>query len=334
MQLDRRNRREILALLGGGAAWPFAAAAQERGLPRRLGVLMGYAENDAEGLARVAAFKERLANLGWIESRNLRTELRWSAGDIGRASELARELVALQPDVILANATPSTAAVQRETRRIPVVFVPASDPIGSGFVESLARPGGNITGFINLESTLIQKWLELLKEIAPRVTRAAVIFNPQTAPYADYYLRSLPSAAEKLGVATFAAPVADQSGIASLVASLAGEAGGGLVVMTDSGMFVHRRTIIEQAALHKVPAIYWVSNIPFEGGLLSYGVDYVDLFRRAATYVDRILRGARPQDLPVQQPTRFELVVNVKAATALGLEVPPALLARADEVIE
>jgi putative tryptophan/tyrosine transport system substrate-binding protein len=193
------RRRNVIALLAGAAAWPLAARAQE--IPRRLGVLMAYADDDAEGLARLAAFKQTLGNLGWLDGRNLQIEVRWSAGDIRRASVLARELVALQPAVILANATPSTAAVQRETRSIPVVFVPASDPIGSGFVKSLAHPGGNITGFINLESTLIQKWLELLKEIAPQVTRAAIIFNPQTAPYADYYLRSLPAAAERLGVA-------------------------------------------------------------------------------------------------------------------------------------
>lgn len=327
-------RRDFITLLGGAAAWPLAAPAQETIAPRRLGVLMAYADNDAEGLVRLAAFKERLGNLGWLESRNLQIEVRWSAGDIGRASVLARELVALQPDVILANATPSTAAVQHETRSIPVVFVPASDPIGSGFVKSLAHPGGNITGFINLESTLIQKWLELLKEIAPQVTRAAIIFNPQTAPYADYYLRSLPPAAERLGVSTLAAPVHNESEIANLITAVAREVGGGLVVMTDSGMFVHRKTIIEQTALQKVPAIYWVSNIPFEGGLLSYGVDYIDLFRRAATYVNRILRGAKPEDLPVQQPTKFELVINVRTARALGLNVPPTLLARADEVIE
>jgi putative ABC transport system substrate-binding protein len=272
--------------------------------------------------------------VGWVEGRNLQTEVRWSAGDTSRASALAKELVALQPDVILANATPSTAAIQRETRSIPVVFVPASDPIGSGFVKSLAHPGGNITGFINLESTLIQKWLELLKEIAPGVTRAAVIFDPQTAPYADYYLRSLPTAADRLGVTTLAAPVHNESEITNLIAALGQGIGGGLVVMTDSGMFVHRKTIIEQTALKKVPAIYWVSNIPFEGGLLSYGVDYIDLFRRAANYVNRILRGAKPQNLPVQQPTKFELVINVRTARVLGLDVPPTLLARADEVIE
>ena len=329
------RRRDLITLLGtAAAAWPLAARAQERIVPRRLGVLMAYADNDAEGLTRLAAFKERLGNLGWPEGRSLQIEVRWSGGDIGRASVFAKELVALQPDVILANATPSTAAVQRETRSIPVVFVPASDPIGSGFVKSLAHPGGNITGFINLEATLIQKWLELLKEIAPQVTRAAIIFNPQTAPYADYYLHSLPTAAKRLDVSTFAAPVHDQSEIANVIAALAHEAGGGLVVMTDSGMFVHRKTIIEQTAQQKVPAIYWVSNIPFEGGLLSYGVDYIDLFRRAANYVDRILRGAKSEDLPVQQPTKFELVINTRAAKALGLEVPPMLLARADEVIE
>jgi len=198
----------------------------------------------------------------------------------------------------------------------------------------LAHPGGNITGFVNVESTLIQKWLELLKEIASRVTRAAVIFNPETAPYADYYLRSLPTAAEKLGVSTFDAPVHNESEIADLILALANDVGGGLVVMTDCGMFVHRKTIIEQTALHKVPAIYWVNNIPFEGGLLSYGADYNDLFRRAATYVDRILRGAKPEDLPVQQPTKYELVINLQTARALGIEVRPTLLARADEVIE
>ena len=299
-----------------------------------MGVLMGYGDNDVEGVARLAAFKERLANLGWLESHNLQIDVRWSAGDIGRASLLARELVALQPDVILANTTPSTAAVQHETRSIPIVFVPVSDPIGSGFIKSLAHPGGNITGFVNLESTLIQKWLELLKEIASRVTRAAVIFNPETAPYADYYLRSLQTAAEKLGVSTFAAPVHNESEIANLIAALANDVGGGLVAMTDIGMFVHRKTIIEQTALHKVPAIYWVNNIPFEGGLLSYGADYNDLFRRAATYVDRILRGAKPEDLPVQQPTKYELVINLQTARALGIEVRPTLLARADELIE
>ncbi|HEY7245514.1 MAG TPA: ABC transporter substrate-binding protein [Xanthobacteraceae bacterium] len=335
MPFHELKRRELIALLGSAAvAWPLAAIAQETTVPRRLGILMGYADNDVEGLARLAAFKERLATLGWLESRNLQTEVRWSGGDIGRASIFARELVALQPGVILAHTTPSTAAVQRETRSIPVVFVPCSDPIGSGFVKSLAHPGGNITGFINLESTLIQKWLELLKEIAPQVTRAAVMFNPQTAPYADYYLRSLPAAAEKLGVSTFAAPVSNELEIANLVAALARDPGDGLVVMTDSGMFVHRKVIIEQTALHKVPAIYWVGNIAFEGGLLSYGVDHIPLFRRAATYVDRILRGAKPEDLPVQQPTKFELVINLKAAKALGLDVPPTLLTRADEVIE
>jgi ABC-type uncharacterized transport system substrate-binding protein len=330
------ERREFITLLLGGAAatWPLVAPAQETNVRRRLAVLMAYADNDAEGLARLAAFKERLGNLGWQDSRKLQIDVRWSDGDIRRASVLARELVGLQPDVILANATPSTAAVQRETRTIPIVFVPASDPIGSGFVKSLAHPGGNITGFINLESTLIQKWLELLKEIAPHVTRAAVIFNPETAPYADYYLRSVPNAAERLGVSTFPAPVRSKSEIETIIATLAQEVGGGLVVMTDSGMFVHRKTIIEQTALQNIPAIYWVSNIPFEGGLLSYGVDYIDLFRRAGTYVNRILRGAKPEDLPVQQPTKFELVVNVRTARALGLEVPSTLLARADEVIE
>lgn len=336
------RRREFITLIGVGAAWPPAAWAQNTPAAnyqpvkgaRRLGVLMGYSENDPEALVRLAAFKERLANLGWLEGRNLHTEVRWSAGDVARASILAKELVALKPDVILANTTPSTAAVQRETQTIPIVFVPASDPIGSGFVQSLAHPGGNITGFINLEATLLQKELELLKEIAPGIKRVAVIFNPRTAPYADYYLRALPSAAEKLGVSTFAAPAHNEGEISNVIAALAREVGGGLLVMTDSGMFVHRKLIIEQTAAQKVPAVYWVSNIPFEGGLLSYGVDYVDLFRRTATYVARILGGARPADLPVQQPTKFEMIINLKSANALGLVVPATLLGLADEVIE
>ena len=330
------NRRDaIIALLALGAgAWPRVARAQPSGRTRRLAVMMGYVEGDREAQTRLAAFKESLAALGWTEGRNLAIDVRWSEGDVTRAAMLARELVALHPDVILANTTPVTAALQRETRTIPIVFDPASDPVGSGFVKTLSRPGGNITGFVNLEASLASKWLELLKEIAPHVTRVAVLFNPQTAPYTDYYQRPLDVAARKLGVKTYNAIARSEAEIADALAALAREPGGGLLVMTDSFMFVHRRLIIERTARDRIPAIYWVGNIPVEGGLLSYGVDYVELFRRAAPYVDRILRGARPADLPVEQPTKFELVVNVTTARALGLTVTPSLLLRADRVIE
>jgi putative ABC transport system substrate-binding protein len=330
------NRRDTLIALFalGGAAGPFAVKAQHPDKVRRIGVLMGYAENDPEAQSRLAAFKERLAMLGWSEGRNLRMDVRWSAGDINRASVLAKELVALQPELILSNTTPVTAALQRETRTIPIVFTVVSDPVGSGFVKTLSQPGGNITGFINLEASLIEKWLELLKEIAPRVTRVAVMFNPDTAPYAEYYLRPLRVAAPKLGVKAFTAIVRSESDIQESITALGRESGGGLIVMTDSFMTVHRKSVIALTARYKVPAIYWVGNIPAEGGLLSYGVDYAELFRRAAPYVDRILRGAKPAELPVQQPVKFELVINLRTAKALGLTIPQSILVRADKVIE
>jgi putative ABC transport system substrate-binding protein len=224
--------------------------------------------------------------LGWVDGRNLRIDLRWSAGDINRASALAKEMVALQPEVILSNTTPVTAALQRESRNIPIVFTIVSDPIGSGFVKSLARPGTNIAGYINFESTLVEKWLQLLTEIAPRVTRVAVMFNPDTAPYAEYFLRPLNAAAPKLGVKVYTATVRSEQEIQKSIAELGREPNGGLIAMTDSFLTVHRKSIIELTARHRIPAIYWARNIAEEGGLLAYGVDYTDLFRRAATYVD------------------------------------------------
>ena len=327
------TRRDLLIglLALSAAATPLPTHAQR---PKRLGILMGYAQDDPEALLRLAAFKERLGALGWTEGRNLTVDIRWTAGDVARAAAFAKELVAFQPDVILTNTTPSTAAVQRETNTIPIVFTIVSDPVGSGFVKTLSRPGGNITGFINLEASLVQKWLELLKELAPQITRVAVIYNPQTAPYTDYYLRPLNDAAQKFAVKIVPVIARSAAEIGDAITALGREAGNGLIVMTDSFMFVHRKLIIERTAREKIPATYWVGNIPAEGGLISYGVDYLELFRRAAPYVDRILRGAKPADLPVEQPAKFELIVNVKAARAMGLTITPSLLLRADQVIE
>lgn len=301
---------------------------------RRIGVLMGYAENDPEAQTRFAAFKQELLALGWDERRNLRIDLRWASGDFDSASRFAKELVALHPEVILSNTTPVTTALQRETKTVPIVFTAVSDPVNAGFVASLPRPGGNVTGFINLEPTIGGKWLDLLKEIAPQVTRVAVMFNPQTAPYAEIYLRSMETAGTKFGVTPFASPVHREADIEAVIAGLGREPGSGLIAMTDSFMTVHRKAIVELAMRHKVPFMYYISVVPREGGLISYGIDLTNEFRRSASYVDRILRGAKPADLPVQAPTKYQTVVNMKTARTLGLTVPSGLLVAADEVIE
>ncbi len=337
------NKRATLrALIGVGlAGMPLLARAQAvaGNVPappgtRRLGVLMGYAENDAVAQVRLAAFREKLAALDWAEGRNLTVDVRWIAADTARAASFATELLALKPDVLLAGTTPATAALQRQTRTIPIVFASVSDPIGSGFVKTLARPGGNITGFINLEATLIEKSLQLLKEMAPRMQRAGVMFNPKTAPYADYYLQRADAVAPQLGVKVIRLPVDNPGDIEKAIGALGREAGSGLIAMTNSFMTVHRKQVIELAARLKVPAITAISAAVEEGGLISYGIDATDLYRRAAPYVDRILRGAKPADLPVQLPTLFELLVNLKTATALGLKIPHSILLRADRVIE
>jgi putative tryptophan/tyrosine transport system substrate-binding protein len=329
------RRREFIRFLGGGVViWPLAARAQQPEHLRPIGVLMGYAENDPEAQTHLAAFKQALLALGWGEGRNLRIDLRWTSGDIDRASTFAKELVALRPEVILSHATPITTALQRETKTIPIVFTLVSDPVGAGFVEGLPRPGGNITGFVHLEPTIGGKWLELLKEIAPRVTRVAVMFNPQTAPYTEFYLHSLEAAASKLGVKSSTSPVRHEADIEEVISVLGREPGSGLIAMTDSFMVVHRKATVELTIRHKVPLMYFIGNVAREGSLISYGPDITDLFRRAATYVDRILRGTKPAELPVQLPTKFELVINLKTAKTLGLTVPPLLLSRADEVIE
>jgi ABC-type uncharacterized transport system substrate-binding protein len=329
------RRREFITFLGGAAAtWPVAARAQQPERMQRIGVLMGYAENDPEAQTRLAAFRQGLLALGWDERRNLRIDLRWASGDYDRASKFAKELVALHPEVILSNATPVTDALRQETKTIPIVFVAVSDPVGAGFVQSLPRPGANITGFINLEPTIGGKWLDLLKQVAPRLTRVAVMFNPQTAPYTEIYLPTMEDAGKKFGVKPFSAPVHSEADIEKLISALGREPDSGLIAMTDTFMTVHRKATVELAMRHKVPLMYFNSVGPREGGLISYGIDLTNEFRRAASYVDRILHGAKPAELPVQLPTKFELVINLKTATVLGLTVPPPLLTSADEVIE
>jgi putative ABC transport system substrate-binding protein len=301
---------------------------------RRIGVLMGSAESDLESVPRVTAFERGLMELGWVSGRNVLIDYRWAAGEPAHMQVLAKELVELQPDVLLASSTPVVAALGRETGTIPIVFVVVSDPIGSGFVESLPRPGGNMTGFINIESSLGGKWLELLKELAPRVSRVAVMFNPDTAPHAKYYLRPFELAAPSLAVKPSTLPVRSVSDIERAIFDLGHVPASGLIVLPDTFTTVHREVIISAAANSNVPAIYPFRFMAGDGGLISYGVDLIDLYRRAAPYVDRILKGGKPADLPVQQPTKFEFVINLKTAKALGLDISPTLLARADEVIE
>src|SRR6516164_8276819 len=327
------KRRTFIAGLGSAAAWPVVARAQQGDRVRRIGVLMGLGENDPEGKARISAFTQALADLGWTDGRNVRMDLRWYGGDNNRIRALAQELVGLQPDIILTAATPATVAVERETQTIPIVFVNVGDPVASGIVPRLDRPGGNITGFANLEASLGGKWLGLLSEIAPGLKRAAVMFNPDMLP-ASLHVPSFEAAARSLKVEPIIARVHSDVEIETAIIALGREPGGGLVAMPDPFIGEHRAPIIAAAARNNVPAVYWQSYWVRDGGLLSYGVDQVDTVRRAASYVDRILRGEKPGDLPVQLPTKFEMVVNRKTATALGLAIPPSILLRADEVIE
>jgi putative ABC transport system substrate-binding protein len=300
---------------------------------RRIGVLMPYDENDPLAKGRVSAFMQALAGLGWTDGRNVRIDLRWAAGDINRIRASAQELVGLQPDIILASGTPETVAVQRETRTIPIVFASAADPVASGLVARLDRPSENITGFGILEASLGGKWLELLSEIAPGLNRAAIMFNPDINPV-SVYMPSFETAARSLKVEPVITPVHSDAEIETAITALRREPGGGLVSLAGGFMIAHRAPIILAAARNNVPAVYNSSDFARDGGLLSYGYDFVDGYRRAATYVDRILRGAKPGDLPVQAPTKFEMVVNRKTANALGLAIPPSILLRADEVIE
>jgi ABC-type uncharacterized transport system substrate-binding protein len=328
------RRREFITLLGGAAAlWPLTARAQQP--VRRIGVLMGYAESDREAQARVAAFREGLQKLGWADGRNVRFDIRWVIPrDAEARQRFAKELIALQPDLILSHGTPNTATLLKQTRTISIIFAAVSDPVGSGFVASFPRPGGNITGFINMEPTMAGKWVELLKEIAPRVARVALLFNPATAPYAEYWLNFFKTAAASFAVQAIAAPVHDTSEIETVVAAQARAPNGGLVVMPDTFTSAHRAEITALAARHRLPAVYPFRFFAEVGGLLSYGNDLIDDFRRAASYADRILKGAKPSELPVQGPVKFELVINLKTAKTLGLNVPLQLQQRADKVIE
>ena len=329
------RRREFISLAGGAVAWPIAARAQQRGLLRRIGVLMSWDESDPEIKTFFSSFMQGLTKSGWTDGGMVQMEVRWAGGNVDRLRMFAKELVDLQPDVILATSTPATAALQQATRAIPIVFAGISDPVGAGFVASLSRPGGNLTGFINMEGAFGGKWLEVLKEIAPDIKRAAIMFNPDTAPAGgSYYLPSFDAAARKLKVEPIAARVRSVAEIETVIISLGREPGGSLVVMPDVFVETHRGQIILFAARNNVPTVYSQSVFARDGGLLSYGADRVDIFRRSASYVDLILRGAKPAELPVQLPIKYEMTVNAKTAKSLGLDVPLTFQQRADEVIE
>jgi putative ABC transport system substrate-binding protein len=329
------RRREFIAGLGSATAWPLAARAQQPPPVRRIGVLMGFSENDPQITGLLSGFTLGLAELGWTDGRDLRMNVRWAAGDVDRMRTFARELVRQEPDAILAVTTPVAIALHRETRTIPIIFVLVSDPIGAGLVASLPRPGGNFTGFISEEASMAGKWVQLLTEIAPHLKRTAIMFNPDTAPGGgSYHLSSFEAAAQLSKLQPVAAAVRSEVEIEMAIASLGREQQGGLVVIPDSFMAVNRALIISLTVRDKVPTVFWNSYSVRDGGLLSYGTDLKNEFHRGAVYVDRILRGDKPANLPVQQPVKFELAVNLETAKALGLTVPQAILLRADEVIE
>jgi putative tryptophan/tyrosine transport system substrate-binding protein len=329
------RRREFITLLGSAAAaWPLAAHAQQPDRVRRIGVLMGYPESDPEAQTYIRAFRDGLRKLGWMEDRNLRIDTRWTTpADVDTVQRFAKELIALQPDLILSNTTPTTVALLQQTRTIPIILAMVADPLGSGFVASFPKPGGNVTGFTTIEGSLGGKWVELLREIAPRVARIALLFNPTTAPFFEYYLKSF-NAAAAFGAEAFTTPVLDMSELETVVAGLASEPNGGLIVLNEDFTIAHRMEIVSLAARYRLPAIYPYRFFAELGGLLSYGVDLSDNFRRAAPYADRILKGVKPADLPVQAPTKYVLTINLKTAKVLGLDVPWFLQQRADGVIE
>jgi ABC-type uncharacterized transport system substrate-binding protein len=324
------GRRKFLATLGAAAAWPLAAHAQQRDQVQRIGVMLGFNAGDPEAQPLIAAFKRGLQDLGWVEGRNIEFDYRWPAADPELIRAYAAELVRTTPSVILVNSTPATAIFRQETRTVPIVFVNIADPVRSGFVASLANPGGNLTGLTNFEGAMGGKWLELLREIAPDRRRAALLFNPNT--HSGQYFGLIESIAPSIGMQSTQLPVQDTAGIERAIASLGRDAV--LVVMPDTFAAVHRDLIVASAAQYRVPAIYPFRFFITAGGLISYGIDLVDLYRRAASYVDRILKGTKPAELPVELPTKFELVVNLKTAKALGLKIQESFLVRADEVIE
>jgi putative tryptophan/tyrosine transport system substrate-binding protein len=325
------RRREFIALIGASVTWPFAAMAQQAGNVRRVGMLMGSSESDSR--AYVDAFAEELARLGWKDGRNVQFEQRWTNGDSERASAFATELIGSRPDVIFSTTTLATSALHRETSTIPIVFAIVSDPVGAGFVAGLPRPGGNITGFTSSDAAMAGKWLNLLKAIAPGIKRAAFMFNPDTSPArGKYFLDSFDASARSLRIEPVAVPVSSDAEIEAAIAALGAEQAG--LVEFSSYLAAHVGTIISATARHKVPALYEGALFARKGGLISYGASFTDMFRRSAGYIDRILRGEKPADLPVQTPTKFEMAINLKTAQALGLPVPTTLLTTADEVIE
>jgi len=327
------TRRDLIALLGStAAAWPLEARAQQTERIRRIGVLMGQSETDPENPSRVAAFQQALVNFGWSDGRNIVVDWRWGAGNPDRMRNYAAELIGLVPDVVVAESTPAAAALHQQSPSTPVIFIQVANPVGSGFVASLAHPKGMMTGFTNFEPSMGGKWLELLKETAPRIKRAAAIFNPET--HSGQYWEAIEAAASTMMIDFVRMPTHDPAEIERAIVGIAREPDGGLIVMPDSFTLTHRELIVTLAAQNRLPSIYAFRVFPANDGLLSYGIDQIDVYRRAASYVDRILRGTHASELPVEAPTKFELVINLKTAKALGLDVPPTLLARADEVIE
>jgi putative tryptophan/tyrosine transport system substrate-binding protein len=327
------RRREFIGLIGGAAAnWPLGAIAQQAEHVKRIGFLLSLTDNDPEAHARVAAFRQGLETAGWTEARNIRVDYRFASGDAGRVRDYVAELVASAPDVIVAHSSQAATAFKQATGKIPIIFVAVNDPVGQGLVSGLAHPGGNVTGFSFVDFEMIGKCLELLNDVAPRVTRAGLMFHPDLAPYFHVYLKELGSGPARLAVELTAVPVRDVSEIEAVVARLAPD--GGLIVAPDPFTVVNREVVMRSVENHRLPAIYTLRQDVVEGGLMSYGPDTSDIFRRTAAYVDRILKGTRPEELPVQAPTKFELVINLKTAKSLGLDVPSALSARADEVIE
>jgi putative ABC transport system substrate-binding protein len=328
------RRRDFIALAGGAAAWPLGARAQQPDPMRRVSLLLGIAENDPEARLRVKAFQQGLRDLGWLDGRNVRIDYRFAASDPDRIKQYVAELVRLAPDVIVGNSSPVIAALRQATSTVPIVFAVVNDPVGQGFISSLARPGGNITGFTFIEFAMIGKWSGMLKDISPDLSRVVLMFNPDTAPYYDVYLRSFERMPWSIPVAVSAAPVRNAAEIEEVIAKLGREPGSGLIAPPDPFIIAQRDAILRSAQKHRVPAVYAYRQFVSEGGLMSYGPDTADIFRRAGSYVDRILRGEKAADLPAQSPVKFELVVNLVTAKAIGLAVPPTLLATADDVIE
>lgn len=328
------QRRDFLGVLGGAAVWPFAARAQQPERIRRIGVLMNGVADRPEGPNYLPSFLQALRKLGWMDGQNVHIEYRWNAGDVERARIYAAELVALTPDVILSASTTNLTALQKSTRTIPIVFVQVSDPVAQGFVPNLAHPGGNLTGFAAFEPSIGGKWLDLLKQFSPGIVRVAVIFNPDTSPQSKLFMRSIETVAPSFGVEAIETPVHETADIEAAIDQFSRQPNGGLIFPSDSFTGIRSEGIVKLATHYRLPSIYAFASFVTSGGLMFYAPDYVDQFRQAAFYVDRILKGGKPGDLPVQEPTKYSLVISAKAAKALNIEIPLSLLMRADEVIE